>query len=128
MKPKTTKIKKVKAKFKSNQQFVQNELRLSELDQGHLMVKIGCEFLEQEYPRGESYSERWYLEYAYSKSFWKWWKLEWNNWLTDLIEKHSFYNGATIEKAMSILIHRNGTKDSFYNNYIKLIHNGNTSL
>ncbi len=127
MKTKVHQVKKVKEKFLSNQQFIQ-ELGISELEYKNLILEIGCNYLEQEFPRRESYSEKWYLEYAYSKSFWKWWKLEWNNWLTDLIERHSFYNGATLEKAMAILIHRNGTKDSFYHNYIKLIHNGSTNL
>tara|TARA_R110002111_G_scaffold97662_2_gene150928 strand:+ start:218 stop:601 length:384 start_codon:yes stop_codon:yes gene_type:complete len=127
MKPLTL-TQKTKVRFASNQQFIQQELNLTELEHNELLLEIGCRFLENEFPRNNSLSEKWYLEYAYSNSFWKWWKLEWNNWLSLLIEKQSFYNGATIEKAMEILLHRSGTKESFNKQYIKTLHNGNTRI
>jgi len=127
MKPATL-IQQTKQKYAHNLLFIQQELKMSELELDHLMVEVGCKFLEQDFPRNDPYYDKWYKEYSYAKSFWKWWKLEWNNWLTQLIDKQTFYNGITLQQAMELLIHRNGTKHSFNSNYIKLIHNGETQL
>ena len=127
MNTKTTKIQEVKEKFESNQQFIQ-KLGVSDLEYKNLFLEIGCEFLEERYPIHIERYYCWYQEFAFSKSFWQWWKLEWNNWLSSLIKKDSKRLSEAFPRSMRLLKLRLGTNTSFQENYLKINHNGSTKI
>lgn len=127
MNTKITQVRKVKEKFKSNQQFIQN-LGISEIEYKNLILDVGCEFLEERYPLNEEVYYSWYQEFAFSKSFWQWWILEWNNWLAYLIQKGTLELSIAFPYSMRLLNTREETHTAFQQQYLKIHHNGNTSL
>lgn len=127
MKTKVTHVKKQKIEFESNQQFIQS-LGISDVEYKNLMLEVGCEFLEELFPRNEQEYETWYKEIAYSKTFWNWWKVEWNSWLSYLIKRGAVELKTAFPWSMRLVKTKYGTNKSFQDQYLKLIHNAQTRL
>jgi hypothetical protein len=114
-----THIQKQRLEGEMIKDYVMEHLDLSVLEYNTLVYDFGIEFLQQ-------LNVVYYIEIAYNKSFWKWWRAEWHIWQQDLMN-FLFENDyeLTLElfrSEMNVLSHEELTNRSF-ENYLKLFKN-----
>lgn len=123
-KPKSpkTRLQKLIKKYESNQHFIHQITNLSKDDYSLAVFETGIMFLEQLYPRSTMFESH-YKKYAYSQSFWKWWKVEWKKWENDLVNYLALSSLKLSQKIwldeMQQLAHDRHTEISFTENYLK---------
>jgi hypothetical protein len=116
-----THIQKQRLEGEMIKDYVINHLGISELEYNTLVFELGMEFLEQ-------LNVIYYIENAYKKSYWMWWKSEWHIWQQDLVKyiiEHDVQNfdyGLYFEE-MRVLAHDGNTELSF-ETYLKIYKNG----
>ncbi len=118
MKTKTTHIQRVRTDFASNLQFIRS-IGITEQEYYNMILEIGCKFLEERYPYNKAEYYKWYQEFAFSKSFWQWWKLEWNNWMLRMRDSKKI-QPSNVWGIMELLPHRLSTQKSFEEQFLKL--------
>ncbi len=115
-----THIQKQRLEGEMIKDYVMNHLGISELEYNTMVYDFGMEFLEQ-------LNVVYYIEYAYHKSFWKWWRAEWHIWQQDLvkflIENDYELTLELFRLEMNVLSHEELTNRSF-ENYLKIYKNG----
>lgn len=111
-----THIQKQRLEGEMIKDYVMNHLGISELEYNTMVYDFGMEFLEQ-------LNVVYYIEYAYHKSFWKWWRAEWHIWQKDLvkflIENDYELTLELFRLEMNVLSHEELTNRSF-ENYLKI--------
>lgn len=84
MKTKTSHIARLRKQYASNQAYILDNVTLTEKEYLDAKFEIGCLFLERMFPENTEYAHL-YEAYAYCKSFWNWWKQEWNDYESGLV-------------------------------------------
>ncbi len=105
-----------------NQAYIQKVVNLNDFEYNDFLFQCGIKFLEELYPLEEGY-KKYYQEHAYSKPFWKWWKVEFKQWENNLL-KHLKLNQFEIDKGIYIQemeqMYMDGfVERDFQNNYQK---------
>jgi hypothetical protein len=78
----TTKINHtqgIRDKYESNRQWILKETGISESELFLMKTEIGCQLLEEIYPRGGEY-ERHYQIHSKLEEYWNWFRLIWAKW------------------------------------------------
>jgi hypothetical protein len=96
---KQTKISQIVQLYAYNQAYIQKVANLTEFEYNNFLFQCGIKFLEELYPPIDTFYKKYYQEHAYSKSFWKWWKVEFKQWENNLIE-HLKLNKFEIDKGI----------------------------
>lgn len=81
---KRTRIAQMRAKYASNQQYIQKVAGLNDLEYYSLVFETACAFLEEIYPDKAPY-KKFYEIASRSPQFWLWWKSEWKKWEGDYV-------------------------------------------
>jgi len=115
-----THIQKQRLEGEMVKDYVLKRLGISELVYNTMVYEFGMEFLDQ-------LNVVYYIEYAYHKSFWKWWRAEWHIWQQDLVkfllDKNKKITFEIFYEEMQVLAHDGQTELSFQN-YLKIYKNG----
>lgn len=119
---KQTKISQIVQMYALNQAYIQKVVNLNDFEYNDFLFQCGIKFLEELYPLEEGY-KKYYQEHAYSKPFWKWWKVEFKQWENNLL-KHLKLNQFEIDKGIYIQemeqMYMDGfVERDFQNNYQK---------
>jgi len=118
-KQRATQIVKVRKTYASLQQRIQTELELDTLEYNTLVYNVGMNFIKVTYPDTDPEFLKIARQLERSKSFWRWWQHEWNDYQNTL-----FSNAKTIPQKLYLRIMsethiQSKTEHSFYTNYLK---------
>ena len=121
--PKTTFIDSQKKLYASNQAYIQEHTGLNMYDYFNHQLEVGCQFLEETYPRDKY--DNYYIHFSQHRGFWDWWEVEFkafeNSFVNYLHSNPVVANEEAYRMKMNEMVYEGFVRASYQDNFLKIL-------